>query len=949
MKRKSLLILAAISTVAALGSAQRAAPTTAADENTEGALQVLAPITVTGYVVPRIGEGPQPVLTLDQDFMQRQADQTVAQVLQRLPENSASINQMFDVGNSFTPGAASANLRGLGANSTLVLIDGHRQVAFPFFNNGTESFVDLNSIPLAAVERIEVLKDGASATYGSDAIAGVVNIILKDQYQGADLSLHYGISQRGDAEEYHAQLVGGISQELSENSKLSMVAAFDYYEQGPIDSADRSYALIEDHQKFGSFFDNRSFRAPNGNFTDAAGNIYAVNPGVTGPKITPSDFTITPGTNPLFNLFNFAPYGELLPRSQRYGGYLKLNYEPTQWLKFYDEFSYQHNEETNQQAPLPVSSTDGITVPAANPFNPFGIPLSVFGMRMNELGPRKVSTTIDTLRNLAGLTIQLPKNWFIDATFLYAQSNADSENFNFTRNSALNAALNGTLPGLVGQFYNPFTDENIARPNSQFLNALRYTTSDKPRTDLSIWAIKAGGELFDLPSGPVILGLGLEYRNDSYLDIKDRASEIQDVVASGGAGGAGKRYVESAYGELTIPILGGSWSWPGARVLEVVLAERVDKYSDFGSAWKPKISLRYKPFNDLTFRATYAESFRAPSLSELFHGELIEFQQLTDPKTGLTADYEVHSFGNPNLKPEDAYSYYAGMIWTPGAQDPEHSWWGWANGFTAYVDWTEINKRGAIQLEDLNTVLANEDRAPGSVVRNPNGTINFINDPFVNVGAVRIDALDFGFSYVTKEFYWGKVDFELNATYTYNFKQQFLIPGTVFDYTDTFNLPDFKMTASIFYSKKLLAIDTFQTGFTLNYIDSEHDTSDDFRRALPSSFAQPNGLVHRIGSWTTVDWQISYNFGDPAPATPEMPHPGYGEDGKKIIGEQAISPKPEGSSRGIRQLLANTKFTFGINNIGDVRPPFADVAEGYDTLTTNPIGRFFYVDLEKKF
>src|SRR5580704_15163033 len=167
MKRKSLLILAAISTVAALGSAQRAAPTTAADENTEGALQVLAPITVTGYVVPRIGEGPQPVLTFDQDFMQRQADQTVAQVLQRLPENSATINQMFDVGNSFTPGSASANLRGLGANSTLVLIDGHRQVAFPFFNNGTESFVDLNSIPLAAVERIEVLKDGASATYGA--------------------------------------------------------------------------------------------------------------------------------------------------------------------------------------------------------------------------------------------------------------------------------------------------------------------------------------------------------------------------------------------------------------------------------------------------------------------------------------------------------------------------------------------------------------------------------------------------------------------------------------------------------------------------------------------------------------------------------------------------------------------------------------------------------------
>ena len=149
------------------------------------------------------------------------------------------------------------------------------------------------------------------------------------------------------------------------------------------------------------------------------------------------------------------------------------------------------------------------------------------------------------------------------------------------------------------------------------------------------------------------------------------------------------------------------------------------------------------------------------------------------------------------------------MNWSPGSQEPDNSWWGWANGFTAYVDWTEINKHGTIQMQDINTVLANEDRVPGSVVRNPDGTISFINDPFVNVGSVRVDAIDFGFSYVTKEFSWGKLDIELNATYTYNIKQQFLIPGPVFDYTDTFNLPDFKMIASIFYTKNLFGMNTF--------------------------------------------------------------------------------------------------------------------------------------------
>ena len=348
MIKKSLPIAAVLLAVTALGSAQQAASTTESAQTAQATSQVLAPVIVTGYVIPRIGEGPQPIITLDQTFIQRQADQTVAQVLQRLPENLAPINQTLNVGNSFTPGAASANLRGLGPNSTLVLIDGHRQVPFPFFFIGTQSFVDLNSIPLAAVGRIEVLKDGASATYGADAIAGVVNIILKDEYQGADLNLHYGISQRGDAEEYHAQLVGGISQKLAENSTVSIVAASDYYEQSPIESSDRGYALVEDHQKFGSYFDNRSVRAPNGNFTDAAGNVYAVNPGVTEGPITPGDFTINPTD---FNRFNFAPYSELLPRTQRYGGYVKVNYQPTQWLKFYDEFSYQHNEEVSQLAP----------------------------------------------------------------------------------------------------------------------------------------------------------------------------------------------------------------------------------------------------------------------------------------------------------------------------------------------------------------------------------------------------------------------------------------------------------------------------------------------------------------------------------------------------------------------------------------------------------------------
>src|ERR1700751_52062 len=163
----------------------------------------LEQIIVTGYVVPHVGEGAQPVTTLDRTFIDQQGDQTVSDVLQRLPQNVGGFTPQVSAGTSFSPAASAVNLQGLGVNSTLVLIDGHRQTAFPFPQNGFQTFTDLNAIPLAAVDRIEVLRDGASAIYGSDAIAGVVNIIFKDEYNCGDIIGTYGISQPGDSEIYH--------------------------------------------------------------------------------------------------------------------------------------------------------------------------------------------------------------------------------------------------------------------------------------------------------------------------------------------------------------------------------------------------------------------------------------------------------------------------------------------------------------------------------------------------------------------------------------------------------------------------------------------------------------------------------------------------------------------------------------------------------------------------
>ena len=225
------------------------------------------------------------------------------------------------------------------------------------------------------------------------------------------------------------------------------------------------------------------------------------------------------------------------------------------------------------------------------------------------------------------------------------------------------------------------------------------------------------------------------------------------------------------------------------------------------------------------------------------------------------------------------------------------------------------------------------------MVRLPNGTIDHINDPFLNLASVRVDFVDFGGSYVTKEFAWGKLNAQVDATWYYHIMQQNQPGAPLVNMTDSFTLPDFKMTASLFYSKTLFGADAFSTGLTFNFVDGERD-----------GFPEPsNGQFHHIGSFSTLDWQISYLLGSPEEITPETPLPGYGKDGKRVLGEKAISPKPDGPSAGWRRWVANTKLTFGINNLGDVRPPFSDTLAGFDTQTTNPIGRFYYVQLEKKF
>ena len=658
------------------------------------------------------------------------------------------------------------------------------------------------------MDRIEVLTDGASATYGSDAIAGVVDVILKDDYNGADLKTNFGISQRNDLETIHTSLVAGISKQLNHTSRFSILTAFDYFNQSPIYAIDRSYLLIQDHDKYVAYFGVSGPSSPAGTYRLPNGTLTSLIPGTVGPVDT-SDFIQNKGSP---NIYNTGYYNELYPRETRYSGYVKLGYEPTQWLKLYEEFSDGRLEEKLRSKPSEVSSLDNVTIPANNPYHG---PLKFYRQNLLETGPFLQTSDVATIRTVTRVCLlNLPRNWFVDATFLYAESDGELIFPTNLLKSRFQEALNGTLPGFVGQYYNPFVDQNIVKnPNGRLTKVFYVTGLNKASTRLTEWAIRAGGEVVHLPGGTATLGLGLglEYRSDAYEHFLSNNQKYGlNLGGTAGTLGGGKDYVRSAYGELTIPILGDHWSWLGARALQMILAERYDEFSSFGNAAKPKISLLYKPYNDLTFRASYAEGYRAPFVTELYDGENIGYTGIIDPSNGRNYSIQARSLSNPNLKPGVSYSYYVGTIWTPGKDDPEHNPLGWANGFSMYLNWTEITKTNEIGSLPVQNVVDGEANFPQNVIRDPQPKqIIYINNPYLNLIATRVDSLDFGASYTTRDFKWGRLSLEINGTYYYHYAQQNLPNSPVENLTDSFTLPDLRMTASIFYSKILFGIDTF--------------------------------------------------------------------------------------------------------------------------------------------
>ena len=806
----TLLSVGAAASTAATAQVASPAPA-AADE--PAALADSGVVRVTGSrIARRDADTVGPMVTLTKDDIKFAAPTSVGDMLQALPNTGVSLNSNGTQGTAF--GVSSINLRYLGSaegsgNRTLVLVDGHRWVNATG-GRGFRDFVDLNSIPLGIIDHIEVLKDGASAIYGADAIAGVVNIHTRRRVEGFEADLRVGESSRGDNRNYNGFLNFG-----KKVGKTSVFLSASLNESKPIATADRDITRValatltappaspQGLYVLPGLSNNAFFGTPTGFAANAANAITRNADGTLGSgnaadngfhtAALPGDYynTLTQG------IYSTGP-------SRRGGLFGRLSYQVSQDLSARVELLYSKRKSSQLFSPftLDVRGSNGFTLARDQQFNPFGtangvpaanaLAFSGNAFRVQrvptELGNRENVQDVDTKRVLLGLdgaVAAFGKDWSWDATFTYARSEATFDSYNqinldnvyrgMQSPSRCNAAANCVPLNLFGAMTPAMTD------------FIRYNAFDENATAQADFSLNATTTLMELPAGPLGLATGYEYRRESAEDLPDAfvaaASTVQPLLngvpqatTSSPARGdtRGSYRLHEAYAELNVPLLANR---PGVEKLELDAAVRYSRYSSVGGKATSKIGILYRPVSALLLRGTYAQGFRAPSILELYQGSRQTLFQSTDPCNsggaglpgcaGVPASYSQSQYnggltrgvtaGNQNLKPETADTYSLGLAWTPNS----------LKGFTLTADTFRIKVKDAIASQTATQILQNCARTGNFcdlIERAPSGEVLLLNQAVVNLSSIEVAGTDVTARYVFP-FAGAKLDTALDIAY----------------------------------------------------------------------------------------------------------------------------------------------------------------------------------------
>lgn len=645
--------------------------------------QKVEKIEVTGTNIKRVDtETVAPVEIITRDQIERSGQPTIADVLRNIPANSGgSFSESFT--NSFAPGASGISLRGLGQKTTLVLINGRRTAGYGFAQNLQDTFVDLNSIPSAAVERVEVLKDGASAVYGSDAIAGVVNVILRKDYKGVQLGASAG--QFEAKNEYRFTATGGFGDLASD--RYSVFGTFDYYKRDLVMLADTEFGHTRDMRGYeggrnhGSLTGAGTWRqmtAAGGlsaNFraiTDCSGTVMdgpaAVNAGLIGAPLGTTAFNI-PGNT--FCTKDFNDQFTALPKTERIGFLGRATREFSANATGYAELALSRIDTFQRfQAPF-FAGTVGLTATGAGlrPFgyninfapgasgNPFSTNARFNGV-LSDMGTRDTDIQSDTLRLLGGMNYTFGR-WDFDSAVGYSKNEVESLNINRITLSGTSAAFGvpstpqPPVPVSTAPSYNldRWTANSQAIRDTMLINFPR-----KSESELTFIDTKGSTEIGRLPGGPIGLAVGAEFRNEKLKDRPDPAAQAGEILGQGITATDGKRDNTAVYAEMSLPI---------TQMIEGQVAARYDHYSDYGNSTTPKVGMKFRPTSSLLLRANWGKGFRAPTLPEISPSVATFFTGVTDPVTGRAVNISGVFAGNPNLEAEKSESTTVGIVFEP--------------------------------------------------------------------------------------------------------------------------------------------------------------------------------------------------------------------------------------------------------------------------------------------
>ena len=954
------------------GAGQAATSSGASTSNAQASdskkAQKLSAVVVTGSHIRRVElETANPVLTVTHEQIMATGDMTLGKLVQDLPVmTGGATNPQY----AHSHGGTQLSMRGLGSSRTLILVDGRRVISS-----------DVGSIPAAMIDRIEVLKNGASAVYGSDAIGGVVNFITRKHFQGAQFSARYGQSSHADARGRGYTFTFGQS-----TDKGSIIAGIGYNKTDGVPSSARSFtanvlSLEANSQGIPQVYVGGSTNSPYGNiqipktgavhdaFMNCSSGYLARNAGANGMDPI-NDYHCYQNSGPNTDKYNYASDTQLLKPQERTNAFVMGNYRLGRHVSVYLDAYYNKSHAAFEEAPT-TYHTPQVTIAADNYYNPFGVEFGRHGYhfrsRLLGMGLRAEHYETNIAQVSTGfkgdLSLFNDQQWQWNVGMSYGHRYAGTLTLNYPNLSKLYTGPSFMDPntgkvtcGTPGApitncdaSFNPF---NIQAPNSVAAEKAATTPAiEYQYSQERIWQAEANGGLFDLPAGTVQLALGADYRQEHQHSVLDSLLVIDPATGDCGLGThcsaplQGGYNVKDAYGELFIPILADK---PWAYGLNATIGDRYSRFSSFGNTNNMEYKLEWRPIQSLLLRGSMEEVFRAPTIADVYTSVSTANPRITyDPCDGYTGSpanpacvnvptdgsfvdtlvaQNVASaitqaganYAGFPISPEKGKSFDVGAVYSPV----------WVQGLTVSVDVWHVylhNLITSVNLQNmLNLCSAGQTQYCALIHRYPSGPQQGQIDqqtvePIGNLGSLSTGGTDLSADYKLDTASLGRFDFNLNATYLTYYTAQ-TAPGT-------------RANTTYHYAG--------------HYMGAGSAPASDCPGVGQCLF--PRWRANGVTRWQMNNWQASwkiryiggFRMGSPSPSQDTHPA-GSGLDGFYIDYGSTLYHDVS-LSYDVKPM--HTRVILGVNNVFDKQPPMLydnNAAYNVDELNFDLIGRYYW-------